>query len=1255
MVKPSFLLSLLCVLCLASAVATAQDVVTVPLTAFNAGELSPTMEGRVDYSKYAQGLRQCENLLPLTQGPVIRRPGSQYVASTKNNGAVRLIPFEYSVDDTYMLEFGDLYMRVYRNQAQVLDVNDDPYEIVTPFDANEIADLQFVQTSNSMYLVDGNDPPQVLTRTGHTSWTIEDVEFTTGPFQPRLTGNTITLQADWADDPNVSIQFTDPNALDSGCIVRVRGDTWLAQTFTTTDAVSIQGVNLKLYREKADAYYPLYVSIRATDANEPDGSDLVVGKTIASSLTRNPEGEWRVIEFDDSYILSAATKYAIVIRSTTPVRAMTRFLHGGYVYWRGDYDGGYAGGEGWISNDAGENWNDLDTGQVDLAFSLIGTFEGPHFSGLPVTLTADDDLFHSGHEDSIWKLYHQRSENNVTGEFDANEVGKIIPITGSYTATTHGTWTGTVSLKRSYDGGATWETVNTVASADDDNMTYSGTETAPNVFYRMEMVSYTSGTATYQIGATDYYDYGIIKITDVNDPCTAAGIILDNPVSTEPTTMWQEGYWSYYRGWPKAIAFHEQRLWFGGSTDYPQTIWATQTAESEGDYEDMTVVPLDDDSALIYMLPGKNPIAWLFSHSYLMVGSAGGVGRLGSLDEGMTPTNIEYRLQTQSGASPIQPVGIGDVLLYVERGGRKVRQYLYQYDVDQFIAPDVSILAEHVTSGGLVGMALQRSPQPVLWAPRADGEAVTMTYLREEEVTAWARQITDGQIESIATLPGSEEDEVWWSVARTIDSNTVRYIEILKPQDWGTDQNDCWFVDSGLSFEGGDAVAIADVNQSSPGLVTVSEWPTDANGESLANGDQIRFANLSGMTELNEQVYTIADANEGALTFTLDYWKQPLAHWKFNDAADTNAVADSSGNDHDGTASQDTNDMTVTGHINGALEFNGTDDYVNISDHADLRLTTGGTIMAWIKPDSLGETAGRIVDKSTTTSGTNGFLFCLSSTTRLQFRVSGHVATLSGNGAFALATWSHVAVSFDGTTVKFYGDGEMISEQAYAYLPPNVAGDLRIGQRAGATDRSFDGVIDDVRIYSTVLAEGEIRKLYNDASDIDDGNTVDLTAYTTGGTVQEVENTFGDLSHLEGESLAVWGDAAAQDAMTVVDANIVLDDFYNAVIVGLPYTSTMETMPLVISTSSGPMLRNQKRVSTIGIDFYQSIGATAGASEATLQDVVRNSTSTDLYTEWKEISDVDVGWLRKPTIWIRQEDPAPMCVRQIEAVVRVGR
>lgn len=203
-----------------------------------------------------------------------------------------------------------------------------------------------------------------------------------------------------------------------------------------------------------------------------------------------------------------------------------------------------------------------------------------------------------------------------------------------------------------------------------------------------------------------------------------------------------------------------------------------------------------------------------------------------------------------------------------------------------------------------------------------------------------------------------------------------------------------------------------------------------------------------------------------------------VAHYLLNDDAADTTVADDTGNGHTGTASRDTSAMTTTGKINGALNFNGTDDYVNIPDHADLRLTGGGTIMAWIKPDSLGETAGRIVDKSTNTAGANGYLFTIGSSGKLTFQASGGTS-ISVDGAMSYGEWLHVAVTFDGVRARFYVNGVLVSDQAYTTLPPNVAGDVRIGQRAGATDRTFDGAIDDVRIYKRPLMAAEVALIYN--------------------------------------------------------------------------------------------------------------------------------------------------------------------------------
>jgi hypothetical protein len=289
----------------------------------------------------------------------------------------------------------------------------------------------------------------------------------------------------------------------------------------------------------------------------------------------------------------------------------------------------------------------------------------------------------------------------------------------------------------------------------------------------------------------------------------------------------------------------------------------------------------DDDDALIYVLPGQNPIQWMCSQDYLLIGTLAGVGRWGSNDDEspITPTNpTNYRIQARYGAAYMQSVMVGDAVLYIERGGKRVREFAYNLERDRFLAPDMTVLSEHITGDGIVDIAYQSRPDSILWCVTDDGGLSSLTYQREQEVVGWARHTTDGTFESVETIPSSGEDEVWVVVNRTIDSNTVRYVEQLQPFDWGTDQEDCFFVDSGLSFDGNDTVSITDVNQSNPAKVWVSSWPADADGTDIADGDHVYIASVGGMTELNGTYYTVDDSNSTDLFFTL------------NDSTDTNDI-----------------------------------------------------------------------------------------------------------------------------------------------------------------------------------------------------------------------------------------------------------------------------------------------------------------------------------------------------------------------------
>ena len=91
------------------------------ISTFTAGEISPRLEGRVTIEKYREGLSELTNMIVQPHGGVTRRPGTEYLGEVKNSSnATRLIPFEFKTADTYALEFGDQYMRVFRNGLQVL-------------------------------------------------------------------------------------------------------------------------------------------------------------------------------------------------------------------------------------------------------------------------------------------------------------------------------------------------------------------------------------------------------------------------------------------------------------------------------------------------------------------------------------------------------------------------------------------------------------------------------------------------------------------------------------------------------------------------------------------------------------------------------------------------------------------------------------------------------------------------------------------------------------------------------------------------------------------------------------------------------------------------------------------------------------------------------------------------------------------------------------------------------------------------------
>ena len=368
------------------------------------------------------------------------------------------------------------------------------------------------------------------------------------------------------------------------------------------------------------------------------------------------------------------------------------------------------------------------------------------------------------------------------------------------------------------------------------------------------LIRYThSGTTTY------------LKVTAFTDTThVTATVTGDNSGGTSGVTTWRLGYY-YTNNQPSTVAFYEQRLVFGGSNDYPQLM----VFSASGDYTNHAPGTSADDPMVYTIATDQvNVIRWLNPGLVLVVGTVGGefVVSASSQDEALTPTNIRVIRQTTYGSADISALRVSNVVLFVQRAKRKIREFVYRFESDTYVAPDLTLLAEHITSTGIVQLAYQQEPDSILWACLTDGTLLGMTYQRDQDVVAWHSHTIGGvsdtadtkaQVESIAVIPttatdGAGRDQLWLSVKRLINGNTYRYIEVLQPGlEVEDSQEDAFFVDSGLTLDSPKTITAA--TRAKPVVITSSS-------HGFSDGDLVDIRDVKGMTELNNKRFVVIES-----------------------------------------------------------------------------------------------------------------------------------------------------------------------------------------------------------------------------------------------------------------------------------------------------------------------------------------------------------------------------------------------------------
>lgn len=321
-------------------------------------------------------------------------------------------------------------------------------------------------------------------------------------------------------------------------------------------------------------------------------------------------------------------------------------------------------------------------------------------------------------------------------------------------------------------------------------------------------ISWTAPTGAdrYNVYKEDNGIYGYIggtTSTSFDDTNYVADLGRTPPVDVDPFPGADD--------YPSCVTFFEQRLLYGATNNDPARLRGSQTANFDNfnksrpaiatDALDFTLVSrrVNRIRSLVPMAQGL--IAFTTDTEFVLDG--------GGNSDAITPSDIRIRPQGYRGASALEPLIVGDTVLFVQEKGSIVRDFGYQFAVDGYTGNDLTILANHLFEGyTIVDWAYAQSPHSIIWAIRNDGMLLSLTYLREHEVYAWSWHETDGTFESVAVISQDGEDVPYFVVNRTINGQTKRYIERMHTRLISAVE-DAFFVDSGLSYSGSAATEIS--------------------------------------------------------------------------------------------------------------------------------------------------------------------------------------------------------------------------------------------------------------------------------------------------------------------------------------------------------------------------------------------------------------------------------------------------------------
>jgi len=738
--------------------------VTLVQPSFAAGEISPALYGRIDVSKYAVAMRTARNALVYATGGLSNRPGTQYVGPVKSHtDTVRLIPFEASSDDTYILEFGNLYMRPIRNGGHILET---AKTITGATQANPV-----VITSNSHGFENG-----------------DEVRITEVVGMTQLNQNRYVVANKTTNTFELTDQITGAN-IDGSAFTAYGSAGKAERVFTVTtpwNAASLAQLKFAQSGDVLTLAHPMY------DPRE---------------LSRTAHTTWTL---------------------TTPTF------------------------EPLITFPTGVSASPASAGSINYAYQVVAVAEDTKEQSLPgivsttaitaatqanpVVVTSSSHALNDGDTIHIAAVVGM-TELNGRRFVVANKTTNTFELRGE-DGTSHTAYASGGTFARDFTS------ANTAAMSSTNTITVSWTAVA--------------GAEKYDVYKEDHGIFGFIGSSK------GTSFIDDNiDPDLSDTPPQQKNPFRFTNNKPSCVSYYQQRRVFGNTNNKPDTIFYTQTG-NQSNFN--TSTPSRDDDAITAALSALqlNEIRHFIPLNDLIVLTSGSEWKINAgSDVAFSASTIRQNPQTYVGASHVPPIVVGGSILFVQDRGSMVRNIGYQLESDSYVGGDLTILSTHLFENKTIAeWGYQQIPHSMIWVVQSDGTLLTLTYNREQEVVAWTRHDTVGSFKSVCAVPESNdvEDGVYFVVERTINGNTVKYIERLHTR-YFDDVRDSFFIDSGLSLDV--PVAITGATAANPVVITAAS-------HGFSNGDLVDISDVTtgtnsagaatGMSQINDLRFTVANA-----------------------------------------------------------------------------------------------------------------------------------------------------------------------------------------------------------------------------------------------------------------------------------------------------------------------------------------------------------------------------------------------------------